>query len=224
VFAASKNGAAVVLTHGAGGDRSDVADEARILSGAGFGVLAFDWPGHGESAGEIRWGDPERQALAGALDWLCMQPSVDPSRVGGYGFSMGGYITVQLAARDARLKAVALAGTPHDPREQTRWEYRHSGVVAQESALLAVRFSGMKLDELVPERIVKDIAPRATLIVSGGEDQTVPPWMSQRLFDAAREPKRLLRVPGAGHGRYSEAAPSDYAPALLAFFSTLLSA
>ncbi|HXN30272.1 MAG TPA: hypothetical protein VN894_00360, partial [Polyangiaceae bacterium] len=38
-FVPSRNGAAVVLVHGSGGDRSHVAAEARLLANAGFGAL-----------------------------------------------------------------------------------------------------------------------------------------------------------------------------------------
>ena len=220
-FAPSINGASVVLTHGTGGDRSDLADEAKILSAAGFGVLTFDWPGHGESEGPIRWGQPEREALVAALDWLQTQPTIDAARIGGFGFSMGGYIVAQVAATDARLKVAALAGTPHDPVEQTLWEYRRWGVIAQWPAMLAIRRAGMRLNELVPERVVGQIAPRPVLIISGNQDDTVPPWMSQRLFDAAGEPKRLLHIPGAGHGGYGESAPGSYPQDLLQFFAKL---
>jgi len=222
VFAPSSNGAGVVLAHGAGGERSDLAAEAKILSDAGFGVLAFDWPGHGQSEGEIRWGQPEREALVAALDWLSAEPSIDPHRIGAFGFSMGGYIVAQGAALDARLKLVALAGTPHDPIAHTKWEYRHWGILSQWPALLAVRVGGMKLRELVPELVIERIAPRGVLIISGAEDELVPPWMANALFSAARPPKTLLSVPGAGHGQYAEAAPDTYPRALIAFFSQLL--
>lgn len=221
VFAPSRNGAAVILSHGAGGERSDVASEAKSLSDAGFGVLAFDWPGHGESDGAIRWGDPERLALAGAVDWLSAQPSVDPTRIGAFGFSMGGYIVAQGAARDLRLKAVALAGAPSDAVEHTKWEHRRWGVLSQWPALLGLRVGGMNPEELVPIELVKDIAPRALLIISGSNDELVPPWMAKALFAAADEPKTFLSVPGAGHGSYDEAAPSAYLPALVQFFSRL---
>jgi len=60
------------------------------------------------------------------------------------------------------------------------------------------------------------------LIVSGSEDEIVPPWMCRALFDAASDPKSFLDVPGAAHGGYSEAAPSSYPAALVKFFSRLL--
>jgi fermentation-respiration switch protein FrsA (DUF1100 family) len=37
------------------------------------------------------------------------------------------------------------------------------------------------------------------LIVHGAEDNLVPPEMAKRLYEAARGPKRLLMVEGAGH-------------------------
>ena len=47
----SRNGAAVVLLHGAGSTRSEVLDEASVLARNGFGVLMIDARGHGESSG-----------------------------------------------------------------------------------------------------------------------------------------------------------------------------
>jgi dipeptidyl aminopeptidase/acylaminoacyl peptidase len=220
-FARSRTGAVVVLAHGACGERSDLAEEARLLGAAGLGVLAFDWPGHGQSEGAIGWGEGERQALLGALDWLAQQPGVDPQRLGAFGFSMGGYVVAQVAAGDPRLRAVALAGTPHDAFEHTRWEYRRGGWLRQWPALLALRSAGMKLDELVPERVVAAIAPRPLLLIAGADDRVVPLWIAERLEHAAREPKRLLVVSGAAHGGYYAADPATYGRTLRDFFLPL---
>jgi uncharacterized protein len=224
VYAPSQNGAAVVLLHGGGGERSDVAPEVAILAGAGFGVLAYDSPGHGESGGKISWGEPERRALAAALDFLSEQPGVQPARLAGFGFSMGGYVLAQHASYDERLRAIALAGTPHDPIEHTRWEYRQQGFLRQPAALLAIRVSGMRTDELVPEQVIGRLAPRAVLLVHGSQDQHVPRWMAERLYRAAGEPKRMHVVEGAGHGGYARADAQGYAKALTAFFAALIDA
>lgn len=220
-YAPSKTGAVVVLAHGAGGERSDLADEARLLATAGLGILAFDWPGHGQSEGGISWDEGERQALLGALDWLARKPGVDPRRLGAFGFSMGGYVVAQVAAGDPRLRAVALAGTPHDAFEHTRWEHRRGGWLRQWPSLLALRAAGMKHDAFVPERVVAAIAPRPLLVITGAADEAVPLWMAERLERAAREPKLLLVVRGAAHGGYYAAEPDTYGRTLCDFFLPL---
>ena len=134
---------------------------------------------------------------------------------------MGGYTVAQVAASDERLLAVALAGAPHDAAEHTRWEYRRAGWLRQGPALLAARLSGLRFDELVPERIIGRIAPRSLLLVAGSEDRCVPPWMTERLYRAAGEPKRMLIVEGAKHGGYFDAGAEAYARALGDFFETL---
>lgn len=221
VFAPPRNRAAVILTHGSQGEHSDLMPEARLLHGAGFGVLAFDWPGHGQSDGRIEWGAGERRALTSALGWLSAQPEVDPARIGAFGFSMGGHTVTQVAAEEPRLRAVALAGTPPDPLVHLHWEYRHLGALRRWPARLALIVSGMKTDEQVPEQVIGKLAPRPLLLIAGQDDELVPTWMTERLFAAAHEPKTLLVVPGAGHGGYAEASPVEYSRGLVRFFEAL---
>ena len=218
----SRNGAGVIFTHGSSDDRRGLWPEARALAGAGYGALLFDWPGHGESGGAVSWGFPERAALVAALDLLAAQPEVDPGRLGVVGFSMGGYVAAQVAARDARIKAAVLLGTPGDLEELTRHEYRHQGRLAQAAGLWAARYAGM---DMLAERavdVVAAIAPRRLLIVSGSRDDLVSPDMTHRLFAAAREPKRLWLIEGAGHGHYAQAAGADYDRTLRAFLDESL--
>ena len=156
------------------------------------------------------------------MDFLERTPGVDPSKLGAFGFSMGGYITAQVAAQDTRLRAVALASSPNDALEHLHWEYRRFGVLRQWPALLALKVSGMPVDELVPQQTIAQVAPRPLLFIAGRKDELVPNWMTRKLYDAAREPKRLLLVPNAGHGGYAEADPGGYPTQLVAFFERLL--
>jgi len=50
--------------------------------------------------------------LTSAIDWLSLRSDVDPKRIGGLGFSMGGFMMTQVAAGDSRLRAIVLEGTP----------------------------------------------------------------------------------------------------------------
>ncbi|WP_019499113.1 serine aminopeptidase domain-containing protein [Pseudanabaena sp. PCC 6802] len=48
------------------------------------------------------------------------------------------------------------------------------------------------------------------LFIHGTKDDVVPMTMSQRLYDAAPEPKQLLLVPGAGHYRIYQPGANSY--------------
>lgn len=218
----SRTGAAAVLLHGAGGDRSSLAPEARALASKGIGVLLFDLPGHGESEGEIHWNEGEERALQAAIEFLQSQPDVDPRRIGGLGFSLGGAVLARVAAADARLSALVFAGTPSDQVEQVELEYGQWGPLSQLPALSALRRRGMLVDRDQPRDVIGAIAPRPILIVSGTVDDTVPLSLGQELFAAARDPKELLEVNGAGHGGYEDAPGSTYLDDVAAFFESHL--
>ena len=51
---ASQNGAAVILLHGNGGDRTSMLSRAEFLAQAGFGILLYDQRACGESQGDLR--------------------------------------------------------------------------------------------------------------------------------------------------------------------------
>ncbi|HEY4303868.1 MAG TPA: alpha/beta fold hydrolase [Gemmatimonadaceae bacterium] len=217
----SRDGAAVVLVHGSGSDRSSLLPEIRSFAGAGFGILAFDLPGHGESDGEVTFGLAPVEALQGAIDFLLQHPDVHDGRVGATGFSYGGMVVSRTAATDCRVRAVALVGTPADAITQTKAEYASYGRAAQIGAFAVYSLRGIDLTHERPLDYVGKIAPRPVLIVGGAEDTTVPLSETQGLFAAAREPKRFLLIPHGAHGRFTE-ADSSYSTNLKEFFESAL--
>lgn len=220
-YAPTHNGAAVILLHGSGSDRRQVLGVARALVQGGYGTLLFDWPGHGESDGVVRYGAPERRALQVAVRYVQDQSGVAEDRIGVYGFSIGAFIAAQVAAVDRRVRAVVLAAPPADAVLFTRHEYAAGGPMAQWGALLGLRLGGMRFDEPQPAALVHRIAPRPLLVVTGTADRTVTPAMARELYAAAGEPKRLWLVAGAGHGGYDAVAP-DFGAGIRTFFDGAL--
>jgi dipeptidyl aminopeptidase/acylaminoacyl peptidase len=218
----SQNRAAIILVHGTNTDRSSTLDELRILSGAGFGVLAFDLPGQGASTGQSRWGAPERQSIGAAADWLLTQPDVDPARIGAMGISMGGYILVQAAANDSRIRAVVLSAAPADVTEQTRYASNRWGRLSEIPAQWALQASGMPVHEMLPLEVIRTIAPRAVFILGGTLDNIVPEYMARQLYQAAGDPKELWMVSGARHVDFSRVVPEEYRRRLIDFFGRTL--
>lgn len=221
-FAPGPTRAVVILTHGTDSDRSAMLPEARVLAQAGFGVLLFDWPGCGESEGQIQLGDSERRSLRSALEWLGARSDVDAQRIGAVGFSLGGYVTAQVAAVDPRIAALVLIGTPGDLLKTTLYQYRRWGALSQWPALLADRLAGARIGEQLPKDLVRRMVPRPVLMIGAKEDPVVPPEMVRELYEALPEPKELWMLSAAQHGELMDVAPKEYPERLVAFFRKAL--
>jgi uncharacterized protein len=221
-YVPSRSGAAVILVHGTGAERASLLPETRLLSEAGFGVLTLDLPGQGLSAGVTRWGEPEARALRAAVDWLSARPGIEPGRIGAFGLSFGGYVLLQAALGEPRLKALVLASTPEDLDAETRRANAAWGPLSELPALWVLhRYRGAVRDR-PPRQAVAELAPRAVFIIGGERDSLVPPSACRELFAAAREPKQLWIVPGAGHAGFAAVAGEEYGRRLAAFFSRAL--
>lgn len=59
--------------------------------------------------------------------------------------------------------------------------------------------SAEKIIEFRPEEVVERISPRAILFIHAGEDDLVPRVESEGMYARAREPKRLVILPGVPH-------------------------
>ena len=216
-YVPSTNRAAVVLFPGA--TRSD---EARTLIRHGYGVLLLDPRGQGGSEGDtVRWAG-DRDLIAGA-EYLRGRPDVDPDRIGGFGFSIGGEILLEAAAQSDGFKAVVSEGVGSRVGEEDV-----SGVsrlfaepmLAVMTAAVTV-FSNHGPPPPIVNRIGR-IAPRAVLLIyadpgMGGESTRQP-----RYYAAAGKPKEIWKVPGADHTGGIDARPADYEQRVVAFFDETL--
>jgi uncharacterized protein len=110
-YVPSRNGAAVAVMHGTGSNRLGVANHARLLARHGYGVLLFDFNGHGESEGRSTSLPSTAQADAdAALAYLLARPDVQDGRVAMVGVSFGGEVALQAAARQPEWRAAVVEG------------------------------------------------------------------------------------------------------------------
>ncbi|MET4781398.1 alpha/beta fold hydrolase [Glaciihabitans sp. UYNi722] len=111
---------AVLLAHGFGQTKTDLAPEAKKLQAAGYVVLAYTARGFGQSGGSIGLDSldgevPDARAL---VDVLASEPTVhkqngDPV-LGAVGGSYGGALALMLGATDPRIDTVVAAITWND--------------------------------------------------------------------------------------------------------------
>ena len=74
-----------------------------------------------------------------------------------------------------------------------------------------------------PEWVVDKIAPRPLLLIATELDGVTPPEESQKLYDVAGEPKKLVMIPDCGHFEVYTAAPFDQTCSeTVAWFDTYL--
>ena len=179
---------AVVICHGAGSAKESHFDFARGCRQEGMAVLAFDARGHGRSQG--RFGP-------GALDDVLAMTELARAhapRVALRGSSMGGFQAIHAAARGDVAAVVAICPAPEEGlRRMLRSDEPlrfHCDVPATAEWLAT-----LNLHEAA-RRLGPDTA---LLLLHARGDEQIPFTVSEELYAAAREPKRLLVLPGGHH-------------------------
>jgi alpha-beta hydrolase superfamily lysophospholipase len=182
--------AGIVICHGAGSAKESHFDFGRAARGAGMAAIAFDARGHGRSDGEFG-----PSAFADVLEMVDLIREQTP-HVALRGSSMGGFVALHAAAAARPPVAAVVAICP-----------------APEDLLLRGVRSGrltdfrMDRDQLEPwletldiQRAVASLAGNtAVLFMHARGDEQVPYTISEELFEAAGDPRRLLIVPGGHH-------------------------
>ncbi|HEY6815753.1 MAG TPA: prolyl oligopeptidase family serine peptidase [Croceibacterium sp.] len=109
----------VVMSHGTGGDFAGHADTAVALARAGFVVAALTHPGDNWRDNSRATRVEERPAALGVLiTWMLAswsgRATIDPERIGAFGFSAGGFTVLAAAGGRPELSRVAdyCAGHP----------------------------------------------------------------------------------------------------------------
>ncbi|WP_408636556.1 alpha/beta hydrolase [Pseudomonas agronomica] len=215
-----KNAPAILYLHGVRWNLTGQLFRIQQLRALGYSVLAIDYRGFGKSQGDL----PSEASVYedariawGRLEVL--QP--DPALRLIYGHSLGGAVAVDLAA-ELGQKA-ASNGTPVPARglviESTFTSLGDVATAMADTPLPVRWLLSQKFDSI--DKIGEINMP--LLIVHGAADAYVPPRFSEQLFNAAREPKRLLMVPGATHNNSMSLAGRTYRQALDTLMKSSLS-
>lgn len=225
---ADSNGTTVLLVHGHGGSRLDYMNIAPFLVREGYGLLMFDLRASGTSEGEIvTMGCQEVWDVEAAFDFLTQQSEVNPDRIAIYGHSMGGTSAIRAMVRIPQARVViasaaysTFAATVADGVKQVRPfpAFPIANIIVQ----MVTWQSDCDLSEVRPIDDIPHISPRAVLLIQGTDDETIRRHNADELFAAARAPKELYVVEGAGHGDVYETNQAEYERRVLDFLSQYL--
>jgi alpha-beta hydrolase superfamily lysophospholipase len=181
--------AGIVICHGAGSAKESHFDFGRAVRGAGMAALAFDARGHGRSEGEFG-----PTAFADVIAMVDVLREHTPE-VALRGSSMGGFQALHAAAI-ADPPVVAVVAICPAPEELLLRGLR--------AGRLDFRMDPASIEPWLQtldiRKAVASLAGRtAVMFMHAQGDESVPYTVSEELFVAAGDPKRLLIVPGGHH-------------------------
>jgi alpha-beta hydrolase superfamily lysophospholipase len=179
----------VVILHGAGSAKESHFDFARGCRDDGMAALAYDARGHGASGGSFGPG-----AIDDVLAMVELLRRHAPS-VAVRGSSMGGFQAIHAGARDPAIAAVvAICASPEDGLLRFMRSEREVEFSCDTEACVPW------LESLDIFEAAGTLGPEtALLLMHARGDEQVPYTVSEELYEAAGEPKRLLLLPGGHH-------------------------
>ena len=222
-YAPSQNGAAIVLVHGGGGDRTGPLDHAALLRRHGYGVLLYDSRGRGESEGTPNaWGWGWERDVEGALAFLAARDDVVGGRIGGLGLSTGADVLMQVAPEHPELKAVVSDGAT--------------------AASLADQIATFGYDEMTPffftiltagrvysgsapgpplEDSIAAVSPTPLLLIAAGGFPTEIDF-NRHYAEVAEEPFEYWELPDVGHTAAVRERAEEYEERVVGFLDDAL--
>jgi alpha-beta hydrolase superfamily lysophospholipase len=202
-------GAPVLLyLHGARWNLTGSITRIPRWNSMGFSVLAIDYRGFGKSIMASGTAPSEQSATDDALAaWQTLMQLTPGRKHFIFGHSLGGAMATQVALKYPDANGLILEGSftsVPDMIREMRWGF------LPVSFLVTQRFDNL-------DRIDDVAVP--VLVVHGTADDVVPFAMGERLFAAARAPKRFLKLEGGNHHNLTANFFSDYRATIAEHFN-----
>ena len=162
-------------------------ERVELLYRAGYNVFIFDYEGYGMSGGEC-----SEEALyadgRAALNYIRSRPDVNQSHIVLYGWSLGAVVAIDIAAREFQPR-ILVCESPFASGE----------ALVQSGTLIDVPGNVVLKGDYDNVSKIRNVhAP--FLLFHGTDDIFIDITKNgQVIFDNANEPKKFIRVPGAGH-------------------------
>jgi len=225
-YTPASNGATIILLPGSGGAKGSTLAHASVLQEHGYGTLALDSRGTGDSGGTGNaWGWHGVADVDGALTWLLAQTGVDPGRVGILGLSMGGEVAITAAAADQRLGAVVAEGvSARVPADMDYLPGGITGTIQRWDGELMWAVAELMTSATPPPPLREAVAAAARmpvlLIVGGAEDESAAAPILQR----AAPSMELWELPDTPHIQSLAEHPAAWERLVVDFLDDALAA
>jgi pimeloyl-ACP methyl ester carboxylesterase len=216
----------IIFCHGLNRSRLELLERAGEAHKRGYSILLFDLRNHGESdRAHTTLGILESQDVQAASQFVRMRAPGQPQLL--WGVSMGA-ATALLAVRDYGGFAGVVSDSAFPSFRETiehhvRLLFR---IPSFPVANMIVWLTGVRMhidpDSGNVETAVRKFGNVPVLFIAGGADRRMPPGVAKRLYDANQSPlKKLIVVPGAGHGEAFSTNREQYLEAVFSFFKSI---
>jgi pimeloyl-ACP methyl ester carboxylesterase len=219
----AENGSTIIVIHGSGDSREGLRGPSEMLKRHGYGVLALDLRGHGESSGRTnRFGWESTADVGAAVAYL---QAHDPAgKIGGWGFSLGGETLLGAAGRYPQVQAIVSDGSSRRSTQEllalpSERPLARNFVPRVMYAAVGL-FSGQHPPEPLLDSMQAAESTRYLLIAAGNEKLEIA---FNRLFaDTLGERAALWIAPDADHVQAFGRHPEEYERRVIEFFDAAL--
>ncbi len=201
---ASASSPALLYLHGNSRNIGLNVEHAARLHSMGYGLLLVDYRGFGNSSGGAPDEDKVYEDAEAMWNYLLGPLKQPPQRTFIYGHSLGAAMAIDLAVRHPEAAGLITESAFTSMLDMGKRDYPYLPV----DLLLNQRFDSI-------DKVGKLKIP--VLFIHGTWDEKVPWQMSQRLFDAAPQPKFLKLIKGGEHSNSGGIASVEYREAVTAF-------
>lgn len=222
-FPGLRDSPVIVLCHGYRSSRTEVMTLATSLQMHRYNVLAFNFAGHGDSpVGYTTLGNLESIELLAALRSLQTRNDVDISRVGLWGYSLGGYAALSAAPDFPGVKVIVVDSVYPRPANLLRRELGRLGadiipLLGPITTLEFHIFSLFQQGRPGPRQALARLGGIPKLFIAG-EDSPQFGQLTRELYEQAPDPKELASLPRSNLASMTEADRRTYEDLVVRFF------
>lgn len=222
-YKAPENGAVILVIHGSNGSRESMRPYIAMLSDAGYGVLAIDLSGHGESAGAANALGWKRESdIKASLEFL---QGKGITSVGGLGISLGGEELLSVCSTFPEIKAIVSDGATHSTLADYLVLPSRQSIFRSWTTRVMYFFAQLCTGQTPPETtmldsIAKTVDTRFLLVAAKDTEEEIE--YNTAFAQAAGERAELWSVPKAGHTEAMGLYPEEYKTRVLGFFNSVL--
>jgi 2,6-dihydroxypseudooxynicotine hydrolase len=206
----------VVLFHGTNAVKEELHWWSDALLDRGIATITFDGPGLGNTFHRLSMVAEPRPVGMAILNQIESRPELNPNAVAFFGQSLGGYMAIQMATHDPRVRAVAAVSPPYSA--DIYWNVTLSSMRRELASLYNTPEAemGAAIEKITLAPTLADL--KCPLMVSGGgHDMITPGREAWRIFEGARCDRELVFYPRGTHDCFNVLA--DLRPRMVAWLA-----